>query len=124
MQKYLSVQHKCFNANILNLNLIHHSRTVCIPNFYGLVIIEYQRPNLNTLSRRLILVFGIRESRVRDPPRTSIIPRVKALDQRHLIRALRVLIVPAMIGVRLHHVRLAGAIRVNEVSAEEILVGN
>lgn len=66
----------------------------------------------------------ILKRRMRNPPRAPIIHRVEALNKQRLIRALRILEVPAMRRVGLDGVRLAGAVGVDEGDGDEVAVGD
>ena len=83
--------------------------------------IKHQSPHLNALPRILILLRGIRKRRVRHPPGNSLLLfGVEALDQRHLVRPLRILEVPSMSGVWLDGEGLACAVGVDEGRADEV----
>ena len=88
--------------------------------YVWLLIIEYKRPNLNTLPARLILLIRVREGGMRHSLRTPVIQRVEALDQCHFLGSLAVLEVPAMVRIGLDAVGLASAIRVDQCGSYKI----
>jgi hypothetical protein len=79
----------------------------------NLIIIKHQRPHLNALPGRIILMRRIHKRCVRNPPRAPIVKRIVALDEQWFIGPLRVLEVPLVARVRLDRVRLALAVWVD-----------
>jgi len=61
---------------------------------------------------------------MRDPPRTTIINRIITLNEKRLVRPLRVLEIPTMIRVRLHGVGLAFAVWIDQGGWDEVAVGD
>jgi len=88
-----------------------------------LIIIKHQRPHLNTLPRRIILIRRIHKRRMRDPPRAPIINGIVTLDEQRLVGPLRVLEIPLVVGVGLDGVGLALAVGVDQLGGDEIGVG-
>lgn len=85
-----------------------------------LLIIEDQGSNLDALPRVLVFLLRIGEGSVRNSPRTTVIPRVKALDQSHLIWSLAVLIVPSMSRIWLDSICLTLSIGVDQGGTDKI----
>jgi hypothetical protein len=82
-------------------------------------LIEHQRPNLDALPGVLILL-GLIDKRTMRHPSRHILPRIKALDECHLIGSLRVLEVPLVVGIRPHRVRLTLASGINQRHPDQI----
>ena len=85
---------------------------------------KHQSPNLNTLPPTLPLRLRIHKRRMRHPPRTPINLRIKTLNQRNQLRRLRIAIIPLNPRVRLNSIRLALAVRVDELDADEVALRN
>ena len=93
-------------------------------SFSTLILMEHQRPHLNTLPGLLIDSLGILKRRMRHPPRSAIKLRIIALNQRDLLRALPIEVIPAMLRVRFHSQRLALAVRVDQADGDEVRFGH
>jgi hypothetical protein len=85
-----------------------------------LVVVENESAHFNALAGLLVLFSWVDKCRVRDPSRTSVHKRVIALDQSDLIRALGILEVPPVVGVRPNLISLALAVGIDERCRDEI----
>ena len=61
---------------------------------------------------------------MRYPPRAAIVKRVVALNQRYLVRALRILVIPSMVRVGSDRVCLARTIWVDQCYTDEVAFRN
>jgi hypothetical protein len=84
--------------------------------------VKHQRSDLNALPVRLIHRALIHKRRMRHPSRPPIDLGVKTLDQQHLARRLPVQEVPLVALVRLHRVRLAPSIWVDQSDRNQVRV--
>jgi hypothetical protein len=91
---------------------------------HHLVVIEHQSPHLNTLPWRIVLMRWIHKCGVWDPPRPPIVNGIVAFDKQRLVRPLGIFEIPPVIRVRLHGIRLALAIGIDEFGGHEVAFGD
>ena len=85
-----------------------------------LVLVKYQRPNLNTLPRLPLRRLGICKRGMRHPPRPPINLAIKTLDQHHLLGRLAIGVIPLVLLVRPDGQCLASAVWVDEGDGDEV----
>ena len=85
---------------------------------------EYQRSNLNTLPRTLILKLLIHKRTMRRPSRPPVSLGIKTLDQQDLLGSLLPQKEPLMTLTRLDREGLTDSIRIDQLHGQQILIRN
>ena len=89
-----------------------------------LIVIEHQSSHFNALAGVLILLFRVRKGGMWRSSRTAVIQRIITLNQRHLIGALTILIVPFVLLDGTDRERLAPPIRIYTSDSNQVVVWN
>lgn len=85
---------------------------------------EDQGPNLDALSRSLILRLRVGKGSVRHTASPTISLRIEAFNQSHQIGGLGISVVPLNIGVRLDRIRLSFAVGIDELDRNKVTIRN
>lgn len=109
-------------ANTISTQFVSKPHLNPLPKSLTIIRMENQSSHLNTLPRSLIDSLRVRKRRMRHTPRPTINLRIKALNQRHQIRSLRISVIPLNIRIGLDGIRLAFPVRVDELDGYKIAI--
>lgn len=95
------------------------------PHSLSIVRVKYQRSDLDALPRRCVLWHrGIYKGRVRHSPRPPVRLAVEALDEQNLVRREVGSVEPAVGWAMAHGKCLAAAVRIDEWTYNEVVIGH